>query len=530
MCLLGLGLLPAACGGSHTPGAEIPRQRTFIDAVPALPDNLDSSGTPTPAALTILPSWSSELVRPRGTAPGPDARLPSPDDVVPYLATSWQIGSGGDITFQLRRGVRGATGDPFTAADVAWSIQRDLAVSPLAPYLLALANLDSADPVTVLGPYSVRVNVSAPSPFLLAVLASDSAAIYDRRLYLAHSKPRDPWGEQWGSTNSASFGGYYVAQFTAGKRIILLANPYAFDHPFYRRVEIKQMPDAYHRFEGLISGALDHSTDLDWKDYTNALLYASHSHVKTSILQTGPTVESWFLNPSSGPLRKLAVRQALALAIDRANLAGRVYAGYATPDVLAVPPIYGQSQPGGYDLAAARRLLAGAGYPHGLTLRVYVSAGLGDGDEGEELHVLALQLAQAGISLRPTVVYNADELVALEQAHKIPSIIEDITPALGGAAFLLIQDDDAQLDPASPAADDGYADAALTELLGRLRTTPAGAAAVRLTERAAAIVGRDVPAVNLFELPVQNISRAGIVGYGAYAVPVTYYEYLHPAR
>ena len=125
----------------------------------------------------------------------------------------------------------------------------------------------------------------------------------------------------------------------------------------------------------MISGALDHSTDLDWKDYTNALFYASHSHVKTRILQTGPTVESWFLNLSSGPLRKLAVRQALELAIDRANLAGRVYAGYATPDVLAIPPIYGQLQPGGYDLAAARRLLAGAGLEAALGQRRDVGGG-----------------------------------------------------------------------------------------------------------------------------------------------------------
>jgi len=44
------------------------------------------------------------------------------------------------------------------------------------------------------------------------------------------------------------------------------------------------------------------------------------------------------------------------------------------------------------------------------------------------------------------------------------------------------------------------------------------------------IVDADVPAVNLFELPVENVTRSDITGYGAYAEPVTYYEYLHPAR
>ncbi len=527
-CCVGAALLLAACGASHTPGASVPRDRTFIDAVPALPGDLDSSGTPTPAALTVIPSWSSELVRPRGAAPGEDATLPPADDVVPYLATSWRLSRGGDITFLLRHGVRGATGDPFTASDVAWSIRRDLAVSPVAPYLFSLANLDTADPVTLLGPYSVRINVTAPSPFLLAVLASDNAAIYDRRLYLEHAKAGDPWAEQWGSTNSASFGAYYVAQFTAAKRIILLANPYAWDHPYYKRVEIKQMPDPYHRLRGLLSGAVDHSSDIDWKDYTDSLLYGSHSHVTTTILQAGPATETLFLNLRAGPLRTRAVREAIGLAVDRADLAGRLYAGYAKPDVLALPAIYGQSQPAGYDLARARRLLAAAGYPHGLTLPVYLSADLGDGSE--ELHVLALQLALAGITLQPTIVYNDDQLLELEHAQRLPATIEDIDPVLGGAAFLLIQDYDAALDRASPAFVDGYSDPALTRLLAQLRHTAAGPAADRLTARAAALVERDAPAVNLFELPVQNVTRSGIAGYAAYAVPVTYYEYLHPAR
>lgn len=525
-----MGLLLGACGGSTTPGANIPRGRTFIDAVPALPADLDSSGTPTPASLSVLPSWSSGLVRPRGAPPGQDARLSPAGEVVPYLAISWTIAPRGDVTFRLRRGVRAASGDALTAADVAWSIRRDLAVSPTAPFLFALANLDSADPVTVLGRYEVRINATAPSPFLLAVLASDSAGIYDRRLYLAHAKRTDPWGEQWGSTHSATFGAYYVAQLTAGKRVILLANPFAFDHPYYRRVEIKQMPDPYHRIQELLSGALDHSSDIDWKDYTNALLYGGHSSVKTSILQSGPALETWFLELRGGPLSKLAVRRALQLAIDRAELSGRVYAGYATPDVLPIPPIYGQSQPAGYDLVQARRLLAAAGYRDGLRLPVYVGGDIGDGDVGEELHVLMLQLAQAGIKLEPTVVENQDQLLVLERAHQLPSVIEDIAPALGGAAFLLIENDDGALDPASPAADEGYADAALTRLLTQLRRTPAGPAATRLTARAATIVERDVPAVNLFELPVQNVTRSAIAGYAAYAVPVTYYEYLHPAR
>ena len=469
-------------------------------------------------------------MRPAGTSPGPNAKLPDASAVVPYLAISWQIAPGGDITFRLRHGVRGVTGDAFTAADVVWSIKRDLAVTPAAPYLFSLAHLDRSDPVTVLGTDAVRFNVTAPSPFLLGVLASLEGAIYDRALYQAHATSADPWGERWGATNSATFGAYHVAGFLPGRRIVLLANPHAWNPPYYRKVEIRQMTESGHRLAAIFAGKIDHTSGLDWDDYTTAAQLGWANHTHASILQTGPAVESWFLNLASGPFRNPLVRHALALGIDRAELSGQSWGGYAKSDVLAVPVAYGQVQPGGYDLAAARRLLAQAGYAHGLTVSVYVPYDLGDGNQGYELYLLTHQLAQVGITIKPTVLYDDDQLFALAGAHDVPSAIEDIRPLLGGAAFSLLTNYAAALDQASPAADFGYHDAAVQSLFAQLARTPSAANASPLLERIAALVQADAPAVNMLALPVQNVTRAAISGYAAYAVPVTYYEDLHPVR
>lgn len=521
----------AACGGPPGPGASVPRRLTFIDAVPALPADLDPSATPSPPEETILPSWSSGLVRPAGVDPGANAQLPPASAVVPYLATSWQTAPGGDITFRLRRGVRGPTGDPFTAADVAWSIARDLAAVPAAPYLFSLAHLDRADPVTVLGAYEVRFNVTAPSPFLLGVLGSLEGAIYDRNLYLKHATPGDPWGEAWGATNSATFGAYYVAGFLPGRRIVLLRNPYAWDHPYYARIEIKQMPDSGHRLAAIFAGKIDHATGLDFGDYNTAITYGWANHVHASILQTGPAVESWFLDLATAPFDKPDVRRALEIAIDRVEIAGQVWGDYAKPDVVALPAAYGQPQPAVGDLAAARRLLARAGYAHGLRIQVYVPFDLGDGGQSYTLYLLQQQLAQIGITLEPTVIYDDDQLYALSALHQVPSAIEDVSPLLGGAAFTLITTDGTGgLDPASPAGYFRYDDPALQALLGQLDDTPASANDAPLLHKATALVDSDVPTVNLFELPVENVTRTNITGYAAYSVPVTYYEYLHPAR
>jgi peptide/nickel transport system substrate-binding protein len=525
-----VALLVAGCGSSASgQSASVPRSRTFIDLVPALPSDLDESGTPG-TATELLQSWSSELVRPSAAPPGANTVLPGADSVVPYLATSWHESPGGDYTFELRRGVRGSTGDPFTAADVSWSIERDLATSPVAPFLFSLANLDIRDPVTVLGRYAVRINVSAPSPFLLGVLAWYDEGIYDRRLYLAHATASDPWAEHWGATHSATFGAYYVSLFLASRRLVLLANPHSWVHPYYRKVEIKEISSAGHRVAALLRGSADHTSAIDWKDYTDVALYGAASHVSASILQTGPTVESWLLNVARGPLANVLVRRALNLAVERSDLSGAIYYGYATPDVLAVPSDYGQAQPAGYDLAEARRLLAAAGYGKGFKLRVYVDAEIASGDEEKELALLTNQLSEVDVTLEPVVVYNEDQLLAIAQAHRLDSTIEDIAPALGGAGFTLIEDDDPSIDGTSPAAVDGYRNATLEALLARLRTTPVGATSKRILARAEQIVDADVPAVNFFELPVENLTRSDITGYGAYAEPVTYYEYLHPAR
>src|ERR1700686_3150951 len=133
-----------------------PPGHTFIHLVGELPTSLDETATPDAASTAVLPSWSSELVRPKGAAPGPEAVLAPDDAVVPYLATSWQRDPNGDYTFNLRRGVRGVSGDPFTAADVKWSLERAAARSPVAPFLFALGHIDSANPVTVLDRYRVR--------------------------------------------------------------------------------------------------------------------------------------------------------------------------------------------------------------------------------------------------------------------------------------------------------------------------------------------------------------------------------------
>lgn len=527
-----------ACGGGG-PATPTPTPttnaaltaHTFIDLVGELPTDLDETGTPDPASVAILPSWSSELVRPAPAAPGPNARLPPDDAVVPYLATSWQRAADGSYTFALRRGVRGATGDPFTAADVRWSLERAAARSPVAPFLFALGHIDAADPVTIIDSHTVRVNVTSPSPFTLSVLATYDLAIYDSALYRSHATASDRWAQQWGATNSASFGAYSVQTFVPRREIVLVANPGFWRPPYYTQVVIRDVASSAARVAAVLAGTATHTSGLGWMDFDNAVDIGATDGVRAGILQTGPAVVAWHLDVRSGPLANPLVRQALSLAINRAELSNGIYATYDQPTALTIPAAFGQAQPSDFDPEQSRSLLRSAGYPvpAGLVIDVYTNNDEAGGSLGTILTDLSENLyQQLGVNLRVVYVNDSDQLLALEQSPGVQSSIDVDTPLLGGAGMLLEQDANTVLDPVSRAAEQHYSSAALQSLLDQLLGSSGGTATAALISQAAASIDATLPTINLVAIPVQNVTRANVTGYSAYTQPVTYYEYLHP--
>jgi peptide/nickel transport system substrate-binding protein len=531
MRVAALALLAAAglvgCGATAAPN-KTPAAHTFIDLVGELPTNLDETGTPDTASTELLPNWSSELVRPKGAAPGPNAVLPPDDAVVPYLATSWQRDANGSYVFRLRRGVRGVSGDPFTAADVKWSLERAIARSPVAPFLLALGHIDTRNPVTILDSHRVRINVSAPSPFTLSVLASYDVAIYDSALYRSHATPGDPWAQVWGSRHSASFGAYWVAWFWQRHVIELDANPGFWHEPYYARVLIRQVASPATRVAEVLAGTATHTSDLAWGDFGTAVNSPAADDVSAGILQTGPAVVAWHFDVASGPLANPLVRQAINLGVNRIEITNAMDAGFDAPSALTIPAAFGQAQPPTFDPVQARSLLRAAGYPQGVTVDIYTNEGQAGGEAFTLLGFLREEMLQIGVILRIRVVDDTDQLLLLEQLRQVESSIDVVTPLLGGAGFLLEQNANTALDPVSPAADQRYANPALQTLLDQLRSSLPGPPAEALIHQAAAILDTDVPTVTFLAIPIQNVTRANVTGYAAYTQPVTYYEHLHP--
>ncbi len=97
--------------------------------------------------------------------------------IIPVLATSWKVSKNNQVyTFQIRKGVRFSNGDPLTAQDVVFSMNRVFASGSTYPY----GKLFDVSSVTAQGPYTVSVQLIQPSwEWLFNLAAYSNGVIID---------------------------------------------------------------------------------------------------------------------------------------------------------------------------------------------------------------------------------------------------------------------------------------------------------------------------------------------------------------
>ena len=513
----------AACGSgaSTTSPPPAPQATVFIDLVDDLPASLDPADDLGSAFASLESSLASTLVRPAGRPPS-SATLAPAADVVGYLASSWRRLPGGDYVFALRRGVRSPYGDTLTAADVRFSFIRELARSAGARFLASVARIALRDPITVLGPASVRVNVTAPGALTLAVLADFRFAVIDSRAVRAHETPADPAAHGWLSGHLAFYGAYELSEFDPGRKLVLHVNPQPGAPPAFSALAIEAVPSATLRLSDLGANEASHTSGLDWAGFQAA------AHTSGLLAQTMPATAVSTLVPNErfGPFASVLVRRAISLAIDRPAISRAAFGGFAKPALHPEPSTIvlpaGVVQPTyAHDVALARRLLAQAGYPRGFSF--VLAAGSADtGAPAAELAAITGELRRVGVTVRARSVRSAGDLARLARAGAVAALLESTAAPIASASFDIL----ASYLRDSPANVEGYDAPALDALAAPLTTAAPGS--LGALQRALTIVGTTYPVIPLVEIPAQNVSRAQIGGYAAYAVPTTYYDLLKP--
>ncbi len=296
---------------------------------------------------------------------------------VPGIALSWRRTDDLSWEFKLRPGVVFSDGTPLTAEDVVFSFDRVMTLQTASSYV---SNMRSIIKSEALDPLTVRVTTSRPN----AVLPGQLTNIFIVSKAIATGASTADF--QSGRT-AIGTGPFKVVSYSRGGTLELARNErYWGKQPPWATVSIKVISNDASRTAALLAGDLDIADDIApayvaQLEHTKGIAVFKHASDRVMFLEpTVRTDQMDLLTDNDGkplphnPLRDIRVRRAMSLAMDRKAMAERAFDGQAIPATQLVPPGFGAYDPAlpvlPYDPAAAKKLLAEAGYPQGFGMTI----------------------------------------------------------------------------------------------------------------------------------------------------------------
>jgi len=394
LSLFALALGLAGCTQRETPAEAGVRTKTLLLGNGAEPADLDPQTDTAYTDMNVLMALFEGLTT-------LDELTGQPQ---PGMAESWESSPDGlEWTFHLRADARWSNGEPLTADDFVYSFRRILAPRLASEYAYMLKPLKNAEAINtgkisdlaVLGacavdPHTLQLTLGEPCPWLLA-LAAQQAWFPVHRGTIEKFGAMDQRGTRW--TRPGNFvgnGAFALKEWTPNSRLIVEKNPYYWDvaHNQLNAVVFFPNEDIATDERNFRAGQLHLTYDLP------AEKIATYRDESPQFLRIDPFLETFYLrfNVAKPPLDNLKVRQALARALDRAAICRSVLRNSRVPAHAFTPP-----GTAGYtaqasvpdDFAAARRLLAEAGFPGGKgfpTLEVQI--------KNDDLHRSVLEAIQ----------------------------------------------------------------------------------------------------------------------------------------
>ncbi|MNQ39222.1 putative D,D-dipeptide-binding periplasmic protein DdpA precursor [compost metagenome] len=301
-----------------------------------------------------------------------------PDQLVPALAESWQVSDDRKtLTFTLRKGVTFQSGNPLSAEDVAWSLQRVLKLnlalaSTWKAYGFTAGNVEQYMRATDEHTFVVELPRPTDPVLVLNTLAtSPSAFILDRKVVQQHQKGND-MGGAWLTTHAAGSGPFILNDWRANDVILMTRFDGYWGGPArLKRIVMRNMTESQSLRLMVERGDLDLAKGMSAPDI-EAL--EKSDKVRTQTVQRG-TLYYVALNVKQKPYDDARVRRAVRSLIDYQGINQTVMPHYGQLNQRPLPlGLPARLDDPGYTLnvAEAKKLLTEAGYPDGFktTIRV----------------------------------------------------------------------------------------------------------------------------------------------------------------
>jgi peptide/nickel transport system substrate-binding protein len=309
----------------------------------------------------------------------------------PGLAESWTTSADGRTwTFKLRRGVKFHNGREVVGDDVKFTYERIIdpkTGSGGRGYLSAIDQIETPDT------HTVRIVTKQPSASLLAGMAGGWSSILPREVVEKGDLRRTAVGT----------GPFILQEWVPQSHVKARKNPDYWDKgkPAVDAIEIKVIPDEANIVAQLRTGNIHHALLEDNKNY---LLVKDDKRLK-ALRAPRLGFDMVNINHSRKPFGDVRVRQALSLAVDRAEVLQAAASGLGS----VTGPLTPAMRPWALPLEAfkewytpnperARTLLAEAGFPNGFKTTLKVIPTFPTMVAGAQ--VIAAQLKKIGVDVQ----------------------------------------------------------------------------------------------------------------------------------
>src|SRR5262245_16019555 len=301
------------------------------------------------------------------------------NEYVGVLAESWEF-QGRRWVFHLRKGIRFHNGAPFTSKDVAYSIDR-------------LQN----DKRSMQGGVVQNIEVETPDDFTVALTSKNPNALMLSRLDTRYIVSREA-GDQLDSYTNGTGPYKYVSWQRGGNLVLRRNDDYWGGKPQIREVILKGVKEEAARVAGLLAGQADVISNVPIEDIDRVSRHPRNRIEKI----VGFRMYFLGMNVTLKPFDNKLVRQAVNYALDPHVMLKHIYDGNGAvvngplgsnwvgfdPKITRYP----------YDPSKARELLAKAGYPNGLEVKLHFAPDRHL--KGKEVcEVIGNQLGKVGIKV-----------------------------------------------------------------------------------------------------------------------------------
>ena len=323
------------------------------------------------------------------------------EKLVPGVAESYSVSDDGKtITLKIRPGQTFHSGNPLTAEDVAFSLQRVIKLDKTPAFILSQLgwNKDNVDGL-VKATDPLTVQLSIPEDFaptlVLNCLSAGVASVVDKKLVLEHEVNGD-LAYEWMKSNSAGSGAFVLKSWKANETVVLEANPNdRHGAPSIKRVVIRHVPEAAAQRLMLEKGDIDMARNLT-ADQIQGI--AGNTDL---VVEAYPKADIFYLglNQKDEHLKNPKVRQALRWLVDYQGMADTFLKGKFKVHQSFWPSGFYASlldTPFKLDVAKAKALLAEAGYPDGFEINLDASNSSPSSDIAQSIQAT---MAEAGVKV-----------------------------------------------------------------------------------------------------------------------------------